>query len=198
MNQLTKENSKPADKTTLGKISVNLLPEEIVLQRKQSSKLLFINKMSVVFLIALVFFASATLALRLSQNIQLENSMEVLARSQSRVTSLKGKEEQVIVLKQRLNSIQNLMGGDIKRRAIFNLIVFLTPPDIQISEMSVDRNGNMGVSFTSSTLSSVDTLISDLGNKEKNLDLISKVDLEGLTLSKDNAFRFALKITGKK
>ncbi|MCL5783882.1 MAG: hypothetical protein M1142_00805 [Patescibacteria group bacterium] len=179
------------------KIRVNLLPQEVILQRKQSSKLAIINKISIVALVSLVFFTSATLTLRLSQTPQLKAAETDLTQAEGQVNSFRSREEQVVALKTRLSSIESLIGGDAKRKAIFNLLVYLAPVDVQISEMSIDAGGNVTLTIASPSLISIDTFISSLGEKEKNSDLISKVELNGLSLGANNLYRLDLKLTAK-
>ncbi|OGE20463.1 hypothetical protein A3E45_01650 [Candidatus Daviesbacteria bacterium RIFCSPHIGHO2_12_FULL_43_11] len=181
----------------MGGISINLLPQDIILQRKQSSKLVLVNRISVGVLVTLVFFTSATGALRIMQNSELKEAENGLAYATERVTGLKSTEDKTFILKERLGLITTLVDGDQKRKEIFNLVVFLTPPDMQISEALVDKNGQLTASFSSPSLSAVQTLISNLSDKEKNSGLVAKVNLEGLSLGKDSTYRFNLKISPK-
>ncbi|MBI4037369.1 hypothetical protein HY385_03020 [Candidatus Daviesbacteria bacterium] len=175
--------------------AINLLPKDVIARNKYGVKLPLVTRISIGLLIALVFFASAALALKIVQNIQLKGARNNLALAESKVGALKNKEESVVALKQRLASIKNLSSLDAKRKAIFNLVVYLTPSDIRISDVTVDRNGNMTVLLTSPTLASVETLVSNLGNKEKNAGFISKVDLDNLTLGSGSTYQLSLKIT---
>lgn len=181
----------------MGGISINLLPQEVILQRKQSSKLVLINRLSVGVLVALVFFTSATAAIRIMQNAELQEAQNGLAYATERVSGLKSKEDKTFILKERLGLITTLIDGDSKRKEIFNLVVFLTPPDMQISEALVDKNGNMTASFSTASLPAVQTLIGNLSDKEKNSGLVAKVSLEGLAMGKDSTYRFSLKILPK-
>lgn len=192
----SKKETNPAEEH-VNKLMVNLLPSEILLQRRQSVKLALINKLSIASLLVLIFFASATLGLRISQNFALKNAQQNLVYAEDKVSSFKDKEVEMAVLKQRLNSIKSLLGGDSKITTIFNLVVFLTPSDIQITEASVDKNGSMILTLVAPGLPSLETLISNLGSKEKNSDLISKVELQGLSLGRDSTYRLVLKITPK-
>ena len=179
------------------KILVNLLPKEVILQRKQSSKLSTASKISFMLLVILIFFTSATLALRISQVYQLNTAQAGVVKAEEKLASLRDKEGQITVLKQRLNSIQSLIGSDDKKKSIFNLIVYLTPTELQVSDLAVDKNGNVVVSFYGSSLVAMETLISSLADQEKNFDLISKVELEGLSLGKDSVYRFSMKVVSK-
>lgn len=177
--------------------SINLLPPEMLLKQKQSSKLVFINKLSIFALIALIFFTSIALSFRLTQNFELQKAQKGLVDAKEKISSLKGKEEQILLLKERLGIIQTLSGGDAKIRAIFNLVVHLIPSDLQISEVSVDKTGNMSLSLNSSSLVSLQNFLTDLADREKNSDLIAKVTLEGLSIGKDMVYRLSLKIVLK-
>lgn len=177
--------------------SINLLPPEVILKRKQSFKISLINKLSALALITLIFFTSTTIALRLSQSFTLREQEQGLVRAEEKVSALKGKEGQALILKQRLDSIQQLSLGDAKRKAIFNLVVFLTPPEIQITEASIDKNSAMNLSLVSPSLSSLEVLVANLENPEKNSNMINKVSMEGLSVGKDLSYRFSLKIIPK-
>ncbi len=179
-------------------LSVNLLPKELIQKRLQTSKLSTLNKISVAALVALIFLTSVALTIRISQNAQLKRAQDGLAYAESRVSSLSEKEGQALILKNRLELIQKVKGLDSKLKAVFNVVIYLTPTDIQVLEASVDKNSNMSLSLNSSSLSSIETLINNLSNKEKNYDMIQKVDLEGMTFGKDGVYRFILKITPKK
>lgn len=176
---------------------INLLPPEVILGRKQHFKFAFISKISIIVLVALVFLTSTTLALRFSQTFELKKAEQGLVLAEGKVSSQKDKEGQKVTLKKRLDSIEAILGGDSKRKAIFNMIIFLIPPDIQVLEVDVNKNGNMNLSLSSFSLSAIQTLFDDLGNKEKNSDLISKVDIEGISLGRDSIYRFSLNVTPK-
>lgn len=183
--------------STNNHLMINLLPSEVILSRKQRSKFALISKISVIVLITLVFLTSTTLALRFSQTFDLKKAEQGLVMAEGKVVTLKDKESQVIALKKRLESIAAILGGDAKRKAIFNMVIFLIPPDIQVLEVNVDKNGNMNLSLSSSSLLSIQTLVDDLGDSEKNSNLVSKIDLDGLSLGRDSVYRFLLKIVPK-
>ena len=66
---------------------------------------------------------------------------------------------------------------------------------MQFNDITISRDGNTMINASSRSLSSIDKLLNDLTDKEKNADLISKVDVDGLSLGKDFVYRFGLKIT---
>lgn len=177
-------------------ISVNLLPRDVILQRKQDSRFVLINRVSIGLLVLLVFFTSAALAVRMLQRTNLEEAQDSLVLAQEKVKSYSDKEEQVVLLKDRLASIQTLIGGDSKRKEIFNTMVRLAPADLQITEASVDKSGIMTVSFSGTSLTSIQSLLTSLSKPDTGLNL-SQMNLEGLSLGKDSVYRFTLKIVPK-
>lgn len=176
-------------------ISINLLPKEILLQRQQNTKLRFLTVLSMGLLILLIFLSSATLAMRIAQNLEFRKASDNVVYAQEREASLKSKEAQLVFLKERLSLIDSFSQKDKKIKEMFNLVLNLIPLDIQISELSVDKTGNMVILLSTNNLFSLEKMTEDLGNKEKNSNLIKKISMEGLTRGKDGIFRFSLKIT---
>lgn len=179
------------------RMSVNLLPPEMLYQRHQSFRLSLINKLSIGALLMMIFLTSAALAIKISQKSELQRSQNDVVMAESKVSELKVVESQFLILKQRLGSINSIMGGDTKRKAIFSLVVLLTPESLQITNASVDRNGYMAVSVYGNSVKAIETLIRDLGDKEKNSNLIATVDLDGLSMDREGTIRFNLKIIPK-
>lgn len=182
---------------TVSKMSINLLPQEILAERRQGSKLSILNKLSIGLLVLMVFLSSSTVALKLSQNKQLQTTQDNLVHAQTAANSLQPRAVQVASLKQRLGTVQSLEGKDAKIKAIFNLIAALTPADIRVADLNVDANGQMTMAATTQSLSSFGTLIAALKDKGKTSGLIAKVELDGLSIGRDSTYRFGLKIAQK-
>lgn len=186
-----------ASPLNLFKIDLNLLPKAHFQDQKKISTIWLINKLSIGLLVVLVFLTGAVLSLRTIQRFELQKESQVVKEAEAKVSTFQDKEGQLIFLKQRLDTINNLLNGDIKRKALFSLLIFLTPDDISYSDISIGRDGSTIVSASSPTLQSIDTLLNNLSNKEKNAGAISKIDLDGLTLGKDSIYRFSIKLLPK-
>ena len=177
-------------------ILINLLPPETLLFNKQSHRLRLIDRISMAFFVVFVFFTSLTLVLRILQNTKLQTINGSLVQAQAKVADLKDKESYAVVLKQRLASIQKLTSGS-KAVAVFNLISALVPADTSLSSFGIDKTGNIKLSAASPSADSLEVFINNLTNKEKNSDLVSKIDLDSLALGKDGSVRYGLKVTVK-
>lgn len=180
------------------KITINLLPHEVLLERVQGSKTKFINKISIVVLILFIAITGAVVMFRIAQNTEVAEVNKQVAEAEKNLTAEKSKEETVAALKNRLTSIQALLGSDEKIKSMFNLILFLTPPEVTMSDVAVDKNGVITASFSSQSLAAIENFFASLSNKEKNSNLVSKVDLDGISLGKELAYRFSLKIFNTK
>jgi len=181
----------------MNKISINLLPREVLLERIQSTKLSLVNKLSIGVLVIVIFLTVGVLILRVNQNNKNKEVMEQKKVAENKVSSLSSRESAIYALKNRLDTISEKLGTDEKVKTMFNLIVYLTPPDVTLTDVAVDKNGSITAAFTSASLAGIDKLFSSLSSKDTNLDLISKLDLSGVSLGKDSTYRFSLRIIGK-
>lgn len=148
-------------------------------------------------MVLLVFTVSVAFALRFSQQLALKQAKTDLVYAREKVEVFKEKEGQFILLKQRLTEIQKLTEGDEKKRSILNLLLSLVPPGVQLSELILDNRGEVIMSIESSSLITLNQFIADLSNPEKNLNAISRVDLDNLALIKGNTYTLSLRVTSR-
>ncbi len=178
-------------------LAINLLPQDVLVAQEHRAKLSLLNKISVGVLVLLTFFTSATVALRIAQRSDLTQTQNDLVYAQDKVVSFKDKEEQLVILKQRLAVMQSLIGLDSKKKALFNLILYLTPADMQATDITIDSKGIISLSVNTGNLASVENFITSLGSKDKNSDLIAKIDLESFSSGRNGVYYLTLNITPK-
>lgn len=178
----------------MDKLSINLLPLELLAKQRQSGKVILINRISIGLLLALILLTSVLIALRLLQGNGLKDLNDNLALIEGRIQELKDKEIYVLALKYRLGSIEKL-SQDPKKVAVFNLIISLSPQDVTISQVNVDKTSTVSLTLSSFSLEAIDQLIKNLARKEMTSDLISRLDLESFARGKDGLFRLAIKVT---
>ncbi len=178
-------------------MSLNLLPKSHLEDQKKLSFVYLINKISIGLLILLVFLTAGMLVMRILQKLEFEKSADIVKLAEAKVNSLQTKEASLVLLKQKLDTINQLSTVDAKRKAIFSLIIFLSSSDISFTDINIGRDGSAVISAASSSLVSIDQLINNLSSKEKNAGVINKVVLDGLSLGKDSIYRFSLKVYPK-
>lgn len=179
-------------------ITVNLLPQEIILQKSYSAKLIILRKISLTTLFLMVALTALTLVLRLDQNLHLKKSSDNLAYAQDQVSALQEKERNALLLKQRISAIANLLNLDNQRKELFNMVTEFAPPEIVLGKVSIDKNNNLAMEISSSSLLGVEKLFNNLSDPNKTNNLFKKVDLDGLSLDKDGMYHFSLNITVNK
>lgn len=182
------------DKNTKTAMNINLLPLTYKRLQQQNSKFYKIQTVSIILLLSLVFLTSVTIALRFLQSQQIKAAESSLQESSSRVTAFKSKEAALLILKNRLATIDSISAQPSKQRALYNLVNELVPPSLTISFVSVDSSGNMAVSLIAPNFTALDQLLSLLSSKEKNEGRIAKVSLESLSRSRDGLYRASLKV----
>lgn len=178
------------------RLSINLLPEQILLMQKEGKKLTTINGLSILLLLILLFFAAAVLSTRVAQYLETKETQERLIFAQNKVSSWQSKEAALMVLKGRLSSIRALQEQS-KVMETFNLIANLASSDLQFSAISIDGRGVVSLTGTGTSLPSLETFLTSLTLPEKTGGMIDKVDLESLSKGRDGLLRWSLRMTSK-
>ncbi|MCL4367044.1 hypothetical protein M1563_02655 [Patescibacteria group bacterium] len=178
----------------MNKLAVNLLPTDLLEEKKQNLKFDLLRKVSFGVLVFVVILGGATVALRLTQQSALNSANDRVSNDQNQVLAMSDKDSQAWLIKDRLTSIEGILGGDQKRKQIYSLIMNLLPPGMQVTDLSLDKSNNLIISLNTTSLADMDALFHDLADQSKNQNLISLVDFDGLSMGKDNVYRFTLKI----
>lgn len=182
--------------TSQRKILVNLLPPDVVLMQKEAGKLSLVNKFSIGALLLLVFMTAGTFAIRLVQGSDINQTNQSVVLAESRIADLKDREGYAVVLKNRLNSIENLT-TDTRKVNAFNSIVSVAPADAQIALLSLDKDGVLVMTVSSASLNALESMLRNLGEASKGNGLISKVELENLSKGRDGIYRYSLRVYPK-
>lgn len=178
----------------MGKLAINLLPQEIILLQRQGAKIALINKISITSLLLLLLLMVGIFAVRLSQNNKLSQLNIRLNQESEEIGAFKEKESQLTILKSRLESIQELSATS-KKTAAFNTILKLIPTDAKITLIAVEKSGTITILANATSIDSFDSLALALADKEKNSNLVNKLDLENFSIGKDGVIRFGLKVS---
>lgn len=176
-------------------ILINLLPAELTVSKISQQKFRKIQAISIIAILLFSFLASAVVGLRIFQ-AQAISGVESQARSQlSVVDSLKEKEVDINILKNRTALLTNILKSSSKTATTYAEINSLVPSSVAVTSFSLDKNGNVLISFVASSSSSAAELLNKIGNFDsKNIE---KVQIETLSRGRDGVFRGQLKILAK-
>jgi hypothetical protein len=175
---------------------INLLPPEFLYVNKHSKKEILANRLSVGVLAVVLFFTTILFTLNILQSSRLNELDQNMSVATSQVSALSREEGYVFILNDRLKSIRGQTSA-FEKTDLFNLAVAIAPSGLQVTLLSVDRVGNLTVSISTVSLEQFDRFLSDLLNREINSDMVSKVDVENFSKSRDGVFRVNLKIHKK-
>lgn len=179
------------------KISINLLPTEFIQEEVKKGKFYKIQAISVSVILLMFFLSMITISLRILQSNQLKVASAQVNGIEEKVTGLKGKQAQLLLLKSRLETIQGHIGTQSKVTQMYEITSDLLPASLVVSALAFGRDGSAVLTAISPDIASVDLLIDDLTDKEKNEEVIGKVFIEALSRGKDGIYRISLKVESK-
>lgn len=176
------------------KISINLLPPEVRAEKLKQAKYYKIQTLGIIVILVLVFLTSLTLAMRVLQS---RNIVEAQARAnevQQRVSDLKNTQASLILLSDRLKTINQYFGVSSKQSEMYKLIDKLIPPSVAINAITIDNASEAVFLALVPDSTTLDNLINSLTTKESNEGKISQVSIESLNRGRDSQYRVSFKI----
>lgn len=177
-------------------LTINLLPVNTSVKQKEQKKFRIIQIASTAVLLILIFLASITAGLRILQAQNIKKVQAEAAQSESDITSQKDKESEMVVLKSRLGIISQYYGKPSKQNLNYSLVSQKISPSIDVSSISVDRQGNVLLSIVAPDSNSIDSFIESLTNAG-SASGISKVEIESLSRNRDPSIRADLRLAAK-
>lgn len=179
------------------KISINLLPLEYAAEEIKKAKFYKVQLLGVAAILLVVFFASLTVALRILQSQNLRQVQAALSQEEEKVSQLKDRQAALLVIKNRLSTINQYLGVTSKQVSTYNLLNQLLPSQLGISSLSVNRSGDAFVVALAPDSFTLDKLVSNLISKEDSAQKILQVSIDTLTRGKDGIYRISFKIKMK-
>lgn len=179
------------------RISINLLPTEIIAEESRNTNFYKIQFFGVAIILVLIFLTSLTLALQILQNRNLVTAQAKLLESEQKVAGLKKTQVSLFILKNRLTVISQYLGVASKQSSIYRLINKLIPPSAVISAISVDKGGTVVLLALMPDRDSLDQTLNNLTDKERNENQFDQVSVDSLNRGKDGVYRISLKIKPK-
>lgn len=179
------------------RISINLLPTEIIAEESKNTNFYKIQFFGVAIILVLIFLTSLTLALQILQNRNLVTAQAKLLESEQKVAGLKKTQVSLFILKNRLTVISQYLGVASKQSSIYRLINKLIPPSAVISAISVDKGGTVVILALMPDRDSLDQTLNNLTDKERNENQFDQVSVDSLNRGKDGVYRISLKIKPK-
>lgn len=181
----------------MAKIAINLLPLEFRAEEIKNAKFYKIQIVGVATILLMIFLSSLTIALRVLQSQNISQIKNKLTQSEQKISNLKNTQASLILLKNRLTTIDQYLGTLSNQTQIYKLITKLLPASISINSISIDKSSEVLVLATAPDRNSLEDLIDNLTSKDSNEDKINQVSLESINRGRDGIYRLSLKIKPK-
>ncbi len=178
-------------------MSIDLLPAEFKQAQIKNSKFYKIQSIGIAIIGIIAFLACLMVALRLLQSQKIVQLQSRASEAEQKVSSLKTSQGYLLLLKNRLDTINQYLGTPSKISAVYDLIERLLPPDVSISTISVSRDGEVSILATSSNPNSLDLFLSTLLSKDSSNGQIKQVNMDNLSRGKDGIYRLTVTIKQK-
>lgn len=179
----------------MAKISINLLPPEIMAQELKKARFYRIQLVGITIILVMVFLASLTVALRILQSRNIAVIQATLAEQEQKVSDLKDTQVALFLLKNRLNVIDQYFGISSQQSSMYSLLDKLIPDSVSVNAVTIGKNGTVTLLATVPDSAILDSLVNNLVTKETNEGKISQVSLDALNRGRDGFYRVSFKIT---
>ena len=179
------------------KIIIDLLPLEFRKEEQTRARFYKIQAAGIGFILLTVFLASLTVALRVMQSQQIVQIQTRAKSAEQKVSDLKNTQASLLLLKNRLTTINQYLAIPSRQTQMFDLIRRLMPAGSSIDTISIAKSGEVLILATILDSNSLDELIANLVSSESNEDKVSGVNIETLSRGKDGIFRLSFKVKPK-
>lgn len=176
------------------RISINLLPPEVVSQQFKKAKFYKIQTIGITIILTLAFLTSLTMALRVLQSRNISKVSAQVSQTEAQMTGLKSTQDALFLLNDRLKTIQQYWGTSSKQSAMYRLIDKLVPSSVIVNAVTVDKAGTVVFLALVPDSSSLDNLINNLTSTENNEGKIAQASIDSLNRGRDGLYRVSFKI----
>ncbi len=150
------------------KISINLLPPEVMTQELKNKKFYKIQLVGIATILVMVFLTSLTLALRILQSRSMDIYQARLTQAEDKASGLKNAQASLYLLQNRLSVIGKYLGVPSEQSSMYQLIDKLIPPSIVINAITVGKSGEIVFQAFAPNSGSLESLINNLTEKDSN------------------------------
>ena len=179
------------------KIAINLLPVEFTQQEAKRARFYRVQTIGVSVILLVVFLSSLSVALRILQSQNIKGIQTQVSASEQKVSDRKDIQASLLLLKNRLITIDQYLNSTSKQTQMYQLLDQLIPQGVLINSISVNKSGETIILAQVADSPTLDSLVDSFINKQSNEDKISQVALDTLSRGRDGVFRITMKIKPK-
>lgn len=176
-------------------VSINLLPPEFRLEEVKRARFVKVQTIGIGVVLLVIFLTSLVVALRILQSQKITQIQTALTQSEQKISDLKTTQASLLLLKDRLATINQYLGMPSKQSQSYTLIIQLLPASAALNSISVDITGQIIIIALVPDSFALEELITNLTSKDINQDKISQVAFESINRSIDGSFRLNFKVS---
>lgn len=177
------------------KITINLLPAEIAVQKKAVVKKKIIIRVCIGLLSTTVVISLIVFVFGLFQNLTINKTEQTTSEVKNKITLYKDQEGLVFTLKDRLAEVNRLFKKETYPLQGYTLISSLAPSGVNILNISTDRAGVMKVDGNTISTKLLDDFFNNLTNPANNEGKILSAKIDSLSRKQNGTISFELQIT---
>lgn len=181
----------------MDKISINLLPPELLNVKRTNAHKSLLFKASIGILVIMIGVTGSLLFVNLIQNQALSQATEQNQEAHQQLDSLSSQQSAIFSLKQRLGTIDILIATTSATEQTFNLISSLLPADISVDSINIDKKNGITLSVKANDSTSFNTLVNNLTDPAINHGQITQATLNSLSLKGDLIYHAEIAIVTK-
>ncbi len=181
----------------MSRITINLLPVEFRIQELKRAKFYKIQSIGIAIIISFIFISALSIVLRILQSQSVSEIANKLDSQQKRVIDLKNTQASLILLKNRLITIEQYLGVSSRSSEVYKLLANTISPSISISSVDVNKIGEVTVLAATSNIADLDDLINKIAVNEGNMDKFIFLSVDSLSRSSDGIYRLSLRLKAK-
>lgn len=178
--------------------SINLLPVEFITEEAKKNKFYKLQALGIALVLFMIFLSILTISLRIFQSNTIKSAQVTAANAEGKVSAQADKQAQLVLLKNRLNAIDQYLGTSSKQVEMYNLLDSLIPSSFTVNTISVGVDGKILISAVTFDPFALDSMFSAFLDKEKNEGKISKVAIENISRGRDGIFRVSFSVEATK
>lgn len=179
----------------MANISINLLPIEFRQEELKRGKFYKIQFIGISIILVTVFLSSITVALRILQSKNIASAQSEVTSKQQEVEGFKNVQASLFLIQNRVKTLNEFTGVPSRQNLTYQNLNKALNPAVNISSLSVDRDGNAIIVAAVSDILTLDSFLSSLINKEDSN--FSEVSVDSLSRARDGAYRISLKLVPK-
>lgn len=173
----------------MSKISINLLPSDLIIHEIEEKKRSVKITICIVAITIFIMLSLTLLFLRFLQNQDAQGVNNSLNSTTSIVKSLKSEESALTALRNRLDIINQILKNESLEVTAYSTLLSLTASQVSITGFTIDKKGKVLVSLESSSIRRLQQVLDKLSDPPQTNSRISNLIVDGISKTRTDLYK---------